>query len=134
MTPARQGQQQPGNRETFVVLCESGFDNVARARSALMFASLAAAANYRTVLYCIQHGVDIMVRGEIEKRESRRAGVPSLSQRLGEALALGTEILCCSQTLENKRLREEDLVEGVRVAGAMTLINLATSARGVLCF
>ncbi len=39
---------QPGTDDVFIVLCASGFERV---RSALMFATLAASANYRTVLY-----------------------------------------------------------------------------------
>lgn len=121
-------------KESFVILCASGFDHVARAKSALMFAALAAAAEYHTVVYCIQQGVDIMVRGAIKEYEKAHPSKPSLSQRLKEALDEGVEILCCSQTMENKGLTEEDLIEGARVSGAMTLIDITVDAKGVLCF
>lgn len=49
--------------DIFIVLCASGFGNGARMRSALMFATLAASANFRTILYCIQDAVDVMVKG-----------------------------------------------------------------------
>ncbi len=120
--------------EIFVILCTSGFDRIANARSALMFASLAAAANYRTIVFCIQSAVDILVKGAIEKNEKPQPGVPTLSQRLEEALELGIEIQSCTQTMANKKVSEEDLIPGVKSRGAMNLINLAAHAKGTLCF
>jgi predicted peroxiredoxin len=121
-------------QDIFIVLCASGFENVARARSALMFAALAASANYRTILYCIQNAVDIMVRGSIEKNEIPQPGLPTLAQRLCDALEAGVEIQCCTQTMANKGITEDDLVSGVKAAGAMNLIALTTKAKGTISF
>jgi predicted peroxiredoxin len=121
-------------RDLFIVLCASGFENIARARSALMFAALAASADYRTVLYCIQNAVDIMVKGGIEDHEKPQLGVPTLRQRLDEALDMGVEIQCCTQTMANKNIKEGDLIAGVKAAGAMTLITLTSQAAGSLSF
>ncbi len=126
--------KQNQTNETFVILCASGFENVARAKSALMFAALAAAAEYHSVLYCIQNGVEIMVRGAIADFEKTDPSSPTLSQRLKEAIEEGVEILCCSQTLKNKGLTEKDLIAEASASGAMTLIDLTTEAKGVLCF
>lgn len=120
--------------DIFIVLCASGFENSARMRSALMFATLAASANFRTVLYCIQDAVDVMVKGAIEKNERPQPGVPTLEQRLGEALEMGVEIQCCTQTMANKKVTEQDLIHGAKAAGAMSLIDLTTNAKGTLCF
>lgn len=118
----------------FIVLCASGFENAARVRSALMFASLAAAANYRTILYCIQSAVDVMVSGSVEKQEKAENGSPTILQRLQEALENGVEIQCCTQTMANKNITPRDLMPGVTPAGAMSLIDLASHAKGSLCF
>ncbi|MCL4474942.1 MAG: DsrE family protein [Nitrospirae bacterium] len=123
-----------GEEDIFIVLCASGFENSARMRSALMFATLAASANFKTILYCIQNAVDVMVKGAIEKNERPRPGIPTLEQRLGEALEMGVEIQCCTQTMANKNVTEEDLIHGVKAAGAMSLIDLTTGAKGTLCF
>lgn len=120
--------------ELFIVLSASGFSSIARARSALMFATLAASANYRTVLYCIQDAVDVLVKGAIEKNEVPKPGVPTLTQRLGEAMEMGVEIQCCSQSMANKKITEQDLISGVKIAGAMNLITLASKAKGTLSF
>jgi predicted peroxiredoxin len=129
--------KEPGKQnvdDLFIVLSASGFDSIARARSALMFATLAASANYQTVLYCIQNAVDVLVRGAIEKNEVPQPGVPTLTQRLAEAMEMGVEIQCCSQTMANKKITEKDLLPGVKVAGAMNLITLASRAKGALSF
>ncbi|MCL4492637.1 MAG: DsrE family protein [Nitrospirae bacterium] len=118
----------------FTVLCTSGFENIPSARSALMFATLAASANYKTILFCLQGAVDIMVQGAIGKNEKPRPGVPTLAQRLDEAMEMGVEIQCCSQTMANKKLKEEDLIPGIKVAGAMNLIAIVTRAKGTICF
>jgi len=120
--------------DLFIILSASGFDSIARARSALMFATLAASANYQTVLYCIQNAVDVLVKGAIEKNEVPKPGVPTLSQRLAEAMEMGVEIQCCSQTMANKKITEEDLIPGVKAAGAMNLIVLSSKAKGTLSF
>lgn len=121
-------------KEIFIVLCASGFENVDRVRSALMFATLAATADYRAILYCIQNAVDVMVKGAIEKNEVMRPGTPTIRQRLEEAIEAGVEIQCCSQTMSNKGLEEKDLIPTVRIAGAMNLIALASNSTGILCF
>ena len=118
----------------FIVLCTSGFEKISSARSALMFATLAAAASLKTILFCVQNAVDIMVEGSIEKNEKPVPGVPTLAQRLQEALEMGVEIQCCTQTMANKKITAEDLIPQVKLAGAMNLIDLTTKADGTLCF
>jgi predicted peroxiredoxin len=118
----------------FVILCASGFDNIPRVRSALMFATLAASAEYRTILYCVQEAVDVMVRGAIEEQEKPQPNAPTLLQRLDEAMEMGVEIQCCTQTMSNKAITVKDLLPGVNPAGAMSLITLTSQAAGSLCF
>ncbi len=123
-----------GLANLFIVLCASGLETPARLRSALMFASLAAAADYRTILYCVQNAVDVMVNGVLERQEHTEPGVPTVAQRLREAVDMGVEIQCCTQTMANKKITPGDLMPGVTPAGAMSLIDLASHAKGSLCF
>jgi predicted peroxiredoxin len=118
----------------YAIVCASGFENEERVRSALMFAALAASADYRTILYCIQGAVEVMVKGAIAARETPRPGLPSIAQRLHEALEMGVEIQCCTQTMANRRISPPDLVAGVTPAGAMSLIALTTNAKGTISF
>jgi predicted peroxiredoxin len=122
------------DEKLFVVLCSSGFENTERMRSALMFSSLAASAGYRSVLYCVQSAVDVMVRGAIEQHEKPVPGVPTLAQRLKGAQEMGVEVQCCSQSVINKKLTEDDLVDGASVSGAMNLIHLSARASATISF
>jgi predicted peroxiredoxin len=121
-------------QQSYAIVCASGFENEERVRSALMFASLAASADYQTILYCIQGAVEVMVKGAIAERETPRPGVPSIAQRLQEALEMGVAIQCCTQTMANRRIAPADLLDGVRPAGAMSLIALTTRAKGTISF
>jgi predicted peroxiredoxin len=96
------------NEKLFVVLSASGFDNIERIRSALMFAS--------------------------EQHEKPVPGMPTLTQRLKEAQEMGVEVQCCSQSVINKKLTEDDLVDGAVVAGAMNLIHLSARASATISF
>ncbi len=120
--------------ELFIVLCASGFDSPERVRSALMFATLAAAGQYKAVLYCIQGAVDVMAKGAIERHESPGSQAPTIGQRLREAIDMGVRIQCCSQSMANRKLKKEDMLEGVEVEGAMSLIELISASKGSLCF
>ena len=116
------------------MLCASGFDSPERVRSALMFATLAAAGQYKTILYCIQGAVDVMVKGAIEQHEPPDPPAPTIGQRLKEAIDMGVQIQCCSQSMANRKLRPEDMLDAVNIEGAMNLIELAGRSKGTLCF
>lgn len=127
-------QTEVNEKDLFIVLCASGFENVPRVRSALMFAALAAAADYHAILYCIQNAVDVMVKGAVDASEKPQPGVPTLRERLDEAMDMGVEMQCCTQSMTNKKISEDDLLPGVKPAGAMSLIELTSQAKGSLCF
>ncbi len=126
-----------GSKETtplFLVVCTSGLNAPATARSALMFASIAATANCRTILYCVQDGIDIMIKGAVEKEPNIKPGRPTLKQRLQEAIEAGVEFQVCSQTFSNRRLGPDELIPEATITGAATLIDLALDADGILAF
>lgn len=123
-----------GLDDLFVVVCSSGFDDPKRVRSALMFAMLAASTFQRTVLYCVQDAVELMVRSAKAMREQGAAEGPTIEQRLNEAMQMGVEVQCCSQAMVNRDIKSEDLIEGADQVGGMSLIDLASRANGSLCF
>lgn len=129
-----QDMQVRTEQSLYIVLCASGFENEDRMRSSLMFASLAASADFKTILYCIQNAVAVMVKGAIERHENSKPALPSIGQRLQEAMEMGVEIQCCTQTMKNKMISPDDLIPGVKPAGAMSLIDLTTRAKGTISF
>ena len=119
----------------FLMLLTSGLNNPAMARSALMFATVAKVAyDLRTVVYCIQDGADVLVKGGAEKEPPMKVGLPTMRQRLDEALEAGVELQVCDVTAINKGIHPEDLIEGATISGAASLIALTMEAVGSLTF
>lgn len=120
-------------KEKLLVMLATGTNNPPVVRSALMFASIGASMGVETTLYCVQDGVEAMVKEYIEK-EKVVPGKPSTRQRLQEAIKMGVDIQVCETACRNKNIKQEDLVEGARITGAATLIDLALDADATLCF
>ncbi|WP_290899571.1 DsrE family protein [Ferroglobus sp.] len=102
------------------------------ARTTLMLAALSANLGIKTTVFCFQDGVEIMVKGALDKEEVK-PGVPTIRQRLNEAIEAGVKIYVCSQTLVVRKIKEEDIIDEVEVAGAATFIYLALEADKVIC-
>lgn len=102
------------------------------ARTTLMLAALSANLGIKTTVFCFQDGVEIMVKGALDK-EDVKPGVPTIRQRLNEAIEAGVKIYVCSQTLVVRKIKEEDIIDEVEVAGAATFIYLALEADKVIC-
>ena len=118
--------------EKLVIVLSKGLNYPDIARTTLMVAALSANMGIKTTLFCFQDGVEIMVKGALDN-EVEEPGVPTVRQRLKEAIDAGVEILVCSQTLVVRNIKEEDLIEEAKVAGAATLVYLALDARNVIC-
>ncbi|WP_048086582.1 DsrE family protein [Ferroglobus placidus] len=102
------------------------------ARTTLMLAALSANLGIKTTVFCFQDGVEIMVKGALDKEEVK-PGVPTIRQRLNEAIEAGVKIYVCSQTLVVRKIKEEDIIDEAEVAGAATFIYLALEADKVIC-
>lgn len=118
----------------FLIVLNSGFDYSPIVRSAFMYASLAAAMGFETVVYCVQAGAEIMVREKIQKLDQSRGGEPTILERYTEASEMGVRVEVCEQTANVRGIRAEDLVEGVALKGGAVLIDYAVRAAGQLSF
>jgi predicted peroxiredoxin len=117
--------------DQLVFVLTTGFNSPGVTRATLMFASISAAMDVETTLFCVQEGAEIMVKGALDKEETK-LGVPMIKQRLEEAIEAGVEILVCEQTMKVKGIKEEDLIDEAKVSGAATLIDLALEAKNVI--
>jgi len=124
----------PEKENLYLVLLAAGFDQADRARSAFMFASLAASAGMRAVVFCVQEAVELLRRGAIEEGARQAGGGPGLAQRIAEALEAGVEIHACTQALSNRGISPDELMAGVSPHGAMSFIDLSTRARALVSF
>ncbi len=121
-------------RKTFAVQLSTGVRDVGKVKSALMFAALAQYSGCETVVYCVQDGVDAVVKGAIKEEGTLPPGVPTFEQRLQEALDAGVKFQLCEQVAKNRKLTKEDLIEGTEIAGGIHLITYALEYDGMLFF
>ncbi|MCL5961721.1 MAG: DsrE family protein [Chloroflexi bacterium] len=117
----------------FTVLLTVGLNSPGVARAALMFATIAAVSDLQTVVYCVQEGADLMVKGVVD-REETKPGMPTLRQRLDEAIAAGVEFQVCEATAVGRGITREDLIEQARIVGGAVLIANTLESAGVLSF
>lgn len=118
----------------FLIMLKTGFDYTPIVRSAFMYAALAAAMSFDTVVYCVQAGADTMVADKIDKLDQSLPGKPTIRQRFSEALDMGVRIEVCEQTANVRGIRAEDLLDGVALKGGALLIDYAARASGQLTF
>ncbi len=120
-------------KKRIVFLLKSGLNNPGLARAGLMFASISASMDVETILYCIQDGSDVLVKGVPEK-ERVEPGKPSIKQRLQDAIDAGVKFELCEATARLKGIKQEDLIPEARIVGAARLIDLTLDSDGVLCY
>jgi predicted peroxiredoxin/TusA-related sulfurtransferase len=134
---AAEGAETPrdqGEEKLFVVVLTTGFDYTPIVRSAFMYASLAAAMGFETVVYCVQAGADTMVASKIDKLDQSKPGKPTIRQRFNEAVDMDVRVEVCEQTANVRGIRAGDLLEGVILKGGAVLIDYAARADGQLTF
>ncbi len=127
--PAEEKQEE----NLFLVVLRSGLNAPGQVRAALMYASIAAAMNQDVIVYCVQEGADVMVRGAPEK-EQTKPGIPTIAQRLAEAIEIGVRLEVCEQTADTRGIKAEDLIPEAKLIGGASLIDYAIRTRGQLTF
>ncbi|MFQ5944133.1 MAG: DsrE family protein, partial [Anaerolineales bacterium] len=131
--PARLPEPLEEQENLFLVVLRSGIDAPGQVRAALMYASLAAAMGQDSVVYCVQQGADVAKKDTPEKDPSP-PGVPTIAQRLAEALDMGVRLEVCEQTASVRKIKPEDLIPEAKLLGGALLIDYAIRARGSLTF
>lgn len=133
-SPHPETSQDPEDTRLFLIMLKTGFDYTPIVRSAFMYAALAAAMGFDTVVYCVQAGADTMVIEKIEKLDQSKPGKPTIMQRFTEALEMGVQVEVCEQTANVRNIKAGDLLDGVALKGGAVLIDYAARAAGQLTF
>lgn len=131
--PRATAEKEKEEENLFLVVLRSGLNAPGQVRAALMYASLAAAMDQDAVVYCVQEGADVMVKGAADK-EPTKPGAPTIKQRLAEAIEMGVRIEVCEQTALVRNIKPEELIPEAKLVGGARLIDYAIRARGSLTF
>lgn len=129
-----ESSEEQDDERLFLIMLKTGFDYTPIVRSAFMYASLAAAMGFDTVVYCVQAGADTMVKDKIEELDQSTPGQPTILQRFSEARTMEVRVEVCEQTANVRGIGAEDLMEGVTLKGGAVLIDYAARAAGQLTF
>ena len=121
-------------RKKFAVQLSTGLSDVAKVKSAIMFAAIAQCSGCDAVVFCVQDGVDAVIKGKIKEEGKVPQGVPTFEQRLDDALRVGVKFQLCEQVAINRNLAREDLIEGTEIVDGSRLIAYALECDGMLYF
>ena len=121
-------------RKKFAVQLSTGLSDVAKVKSAIMFATIAQCSGCDAVVFCVQDGADAVVKGKIREEGNVPQGVPTFAQRLDDALKVGVKFQLCEQVAMNRNLTRKDLIEGTEIVDGSYLISYALEYDGMLYF
>ncbi|HXX81468.1 MAG TPA: DsrE family protein [Thermodesulfovibrionales bacterium] len=121
-------------RKNFAVQLSTGLSDVAKVKSAIMFATIAQCSGCDAVVFCVQDGADAVVKGKIKEEGTVPQGVPTFEQRLDDAIKVGVKFQLCEQVAINRNLTRKDLIEGTEIVDGSYLISYALEYDGMLYF
>lgn len=119
--------------ESVLIVMTSGPETPRRCASPFHFASLAAAMDYETYMFFTIDGILLLKQGVAEALYAKAGGKP-VSEFRRQAQEAGVHFIACTSSMDLHDLRPEDLIDGVKLAGGATMLELAEDARTVLTF
>jgi hypothetical protein len=117
-----------------LIIQTSGVNTPKRTYAPLFFAVTARAMGFEVTVWFTMEGVSQVVKGKAEKVELVKGSGITLKTWIDRCKDEGVELLACHQALEVEGLGKDDLVDGVEIAGAASIVDMTFEADRVLCF
>jgi uncharacterized protein len=117
-----------------LVIQTHGVDTPTRTYSPLYYAMAAAAMEMEVKVWFTMNGTNQLKKGEAEKVQLVADSNVNLKTMLDMALDSEVELSVCQQSLELWDMKPEDLIDGVEILGATSIIDLALSYDHVMYF
>jgi len=99
---------------------------VSRVETVFFLASVARDMGLDTSIFFFLDGVVLARKGIIERVSDRAA------KGLEDSLKTGIKIYVCENSLRAKRIPKEEVVEGIKIIGFVTFIDMALEAKTVI--
>lgn len=96
-----------------------------RTYSPLFYAMAAAAMEMEVMVWFTMDGTNQLKKGEAEKVELVKGSGVTLKTMIQMALDSDVKLRVCQQSLELWNMKPEDLIDGVEILGATSIIDLA---------
>lgn len=117
-----------------LVIQTHGVDTPTRTYSPLYYAVAAAAMEMEVMVWFTMNGTNQLKKGEAEKVELVPGSGTTLKTMLEMCIDNEVELKVCQQSLTLWDMTPEDLIEGVGILGATSIIDLALDYDHVMYF
>jgi len=117
-----------------LVIQTHGVETPTRTYSPLFYAMAAAAMEIEVLVWFTMNGTNQLKKGEAEKVQLVKDSNVNLKTMLEMALDSDVELRVCQQSLELWDMKEEDLIDGVKIMGATSIIELTLTYDHVMYF
>lgn len=117
-----------------LIIQTHGVDTPTRTYSPIFYAMAAAAMEIEVMVWFTMNGTNQLKKGEAEKVELKKGSGVNLKTLLDQALESEVELRVCQQSMELWDMTQEDLIDGVEILGATSIIDLSLNADHVMYF
>ncbi len=117
-----------------LVIQTHGVDTPTRTYSPIFYAMAAAAMEMDVMVWFTMNGTNQLKKGEAEKVQLDPTSDVTLKTLLDQALEAGVKLRVCQQSMDLWNMTKDDLIDGVEILGATSIIDLALSADHVMYF
>lgn len=108
-----------------LVIQTHGVETPTRTYSPLFYAMAAAAMEMEVMVWFTMNGTNQLKKGEAEKVQLDKSSNVTLKTMLQMAIDSDVKLRVCQQSLELWQMKPEDLIDGVEILGATSIIDLA---------
>jgi len=117
-----------------LVIQTHGVQTPRRTYSPLFYAMAAAAMEMEVMVWFTMDGTNQLKKGEAEKVQLVKDSNVNLKTMLEMAMDSEVELRVCQQSLELWDMKPDDLIDGVEILGATSIIDLALNYDHVMYF
>ena len=117
-----------------LVIQTHGIETPRRTYSPLFYAMAATAMEMEAMVWFTMDGTSQLAKGAAEKVQLDPTSDVTLKTMLEQAMEADVELRVCQQSMALFDMTQDDLIEGVGILGATSIIELALNADHVMYF
>ena len=123
-----------GEGKKIPVIQTHGVDTPRRTYSPLFYAMAAAAMGMEVMVWFTMDGTNQLKRGAAEKVKLDPTSDVTLKTMLEQTMDSDVKLRVCQQSMALWNMKQEDLIPGVEILGATSIIDLALGADHVMYY
>lgn len=117
-----------------LVIQTHGVETPRRTYSPLFYAMAAAAMEMDVMVWFTMDGTNQLKKGAAEKVQLDPASDVTLKTMLEQAMDSGVKLRVCQQSMALWNMQQDDLIPGVEILGATSIIDLALESDHVMYY